>query len=91
MTSSFRYKVSMLTLVPSIIHQIVKHPKSKHVDWSSVISATSGAAYLPPELAEKMASLVPKDSNFSDGASRSRSKILYLICYRRLWHVGKRK
>jgi acyl-CoA synthetase (AMP-forming)/AMP-acid ligase II len=86
-----KYKVSTLMLVPSIVHQIVEHPKSKHVDWSSVISAKSGAAYLSPELAEKMATLVPKDSSLSEGASQRRSKFLYLIWYRRLRHVGKCK
>lgn len=74
-----KYKVSILTLIPSVVHQIVKHPKSKHVDWSSVISSNSGAAYLPPELAEKMATLVPKDSNFSEGYGMSEGTIATIV------------
>lgn len=50
---------------------MVNHPGIEKADFSSVISMGSGAAYLPPELAEKMSSLMPKETTFSEGYGMS--------------------
>ena len=62
-----RYQISHLTLVPSAIHQLVHHPKSSKTDFSSVVSVACGAAYLPPELKEKLDSLAPAGARFVEG------------------------
>ncbi|KAJ7069088.1 hypothetical protein C8F01DRAFT_1111526 [Mycena amicta] len=49
-----KYKATHLTLVPSLIHQLTNHPNLKKTDVSSVIFVNSGAAYLPPALAERL-------------------------------------
>lgn len=54
-------------MIPSLIHQLVNHPKIHQADLSSVVHMNSGAAYLPPELAAKMASLGPKNLLFTEG------------------------
>lgn len=62
-----RYKVSALGLIPSVVHQLVNHPGIENVDFSSVQSVISGAAYLPPELGDKMAKLIPSKALFTVG------------------------
>lgn len=47
-----------MILVPSMIYQLVHHPKFDTTDWSSVIGVASGAAYLSPDLAERYLSRV---------------------------------
>lgn len=62
-----RYKVSALGLIPSVVHQLVNHPGIENVDFSSVQLMGSGAAYLPPELGDKMVKLLPSESLFTVG------------------------
>jgi len=66
-----KYKVSVLALVPSIVHQLVNYPGIEGVDFSSVTSLGSAAAYLPPKLGAKMLSLVPQGASFFDGYGMS--------------------
>ena len=40
-------------------------------DFSSILSMTCGAAYLPPELGDKISSLMPKETVFSEGYGMS--------------------
>ncbi|CCO31380.1 Putative acyl-coenzyme A synthetase [Rhizoctonia solani AG-1 IB] len=49
-----KYRVTSIALVPSLVFQLLSHPKlrSKEVDLSSLSGIGTGAAYLPPE-AEK--------------------------------------
>ncbi|KIM41001.1 hypothetical protein M413DRAFT_19093 [Hebeloma cylindrosporum] len=70
-----RYHVTSLTLIPSVVHQLVNHPGIEKADFSSVLSMNSGAAYLPPELGEKMSSLMPKETIFSEGYGMSEATI----------------
>jgi len=66
-------------LVPSVVHQMVNHSGIEKADFSSVLNANSGAAYLPPELGEKISSLMPKESYFSEGYGMSEAvRHLYL-------------
>ena len=63
-----RYKISSLTLVPSVVHQLINHPDIQKVDLSSILHIGSGAAYFSPELRQKLVSLVPKDTSFAEGS-----------------------
>ncbi|KAG1737862.1 uncharacterized protein EDB91DRAFT_1237828 [Suillus paluster] len=50
----YRYHITTIFLVPSLIHQLVHHPRFKTTDMSSVKSVASGAAYLPSQLANQL-------------------------------------
>ncbi|KAF8800324.1 acetyl-CoA synthetase-like protein [Phlegmacium glaucopus] len=65
-----KYKVSILTLIPSVVHQLVNHPGIEKADFSSVLSIRSGAAYLPKELSSKLTSFA-KDASFMEGYGMS--------------------
>ena len=80
----------MLALIPSIVHQLVHHPGIEKIDFSSVTTIASGAAYLPPELGAKFHSLVPRESKFVDGSVSFFSSLLTMfLTYDlvRVWHV----
>lgn len=62
-----RYKVTTLGLVPSLVQQLVTHPKVDKADFSSVLAMMCGAAYLPREFLSKLVSLGPKEVNFTEG------------------------
>ncbi|KAG1732415.1 uncharacterized protein EDB91DRAFT_1302477 [Suillus paluster] len=49
-----KYHITTIFLVPSLIHQIVHHPRFKTTDMSSVKAVASGAAYLPSQLADQL-------------------------------------
>ncbi|QRV84750.1 AMP binding enzyme [Ceratobasidium sp. AG-Ba] len=46
-----KYRVTNLSLVPSLVFQLLAHPelKSDKTDLSSLVSIGAGAAYLPPD------------------------------------------
>jgi hypothetical protein len=74
------------------VQQLLAHPKIKEVDFSSVSSVTYGAAYLPREFLAKMASLTPKDVNFSEGDfTFSLGDAEVLMIFHRLWLIRMRK
>ncbi|OJA19509.1 hypothetical protein AZE42_03213 [Rhizopogon vesiculosus] len=54
-----KYKITNLILVPSLVHQIVHHPRFKTADLSSVQEIGCGAAYLPSHLADQLRVRVP--------------------------------
>ncbi|KAJ3711570.1 hypothetical protein C8R42DRAFT_688954 [Lentinula raphanica] len=54
-----KYKITTLPLIPSLVHQLINHPNISSVDLSSLKTAGSGAAYLPPPLAEKFRAIMP--------------------------------
>ncbi|KAF8887155.1 hypothetical protein BD779DRAFT_1786298 [Infundibulicybe gibba] len=62
-----KFRVTHLSLIPSIVHQLVNYPRIHEADFSSVMTMTCGAAYLPAELNVKMSALVPKDTVFLEG------------------------
>ncbi|KDR83116.1 hypothetical protein GALMADRAFT_238939 [Galerina marginata CBS 339.88] len=70
-----RYKISGLTLIPSVVHQLVHHPGIEKADFSSVLTMNSGAAYLPPELGDRMSKLVPGEAIFTEGYGMSEGTI----------------
>lgn len=55
-----KYKITHLPLVPPLVRQIAESDMTKKYDLSSVIGAASGAAYLPPDVAYKLAEKLPQ-------------------------------
>ncbi|KAF8349611.1 hypothetical protein F5887DRAFT_1235645, partial [Amanita rubescens] len=66
-----KYRITHLTLVPSIVHQLVHDPKTSSTDLSSVAELISGAAYLPPELKDQLTALTPVQAKFNEGYGMS--------------------
>ncbi|KAF7296989.1 hypothetical protein MIND_00931200 [Mycena indigotica] len=62
-----KYKATHLTLVPSLIHQLVNHPDFLKTDMSSVVFVNSGAAYLPPALSDKLLAHMQKGADLHQG------------------------
>jgi len=56
-------------MIPSVIHQLVTYLENHQADLSTLVVVGSGAAYLPPQLADKLTSLVPKTTVFFVGAT----------------------
>ncbi|KAF8523329.1 hypothetical protein BU17DRAFT_43935 [Hysterangium stoloniferum] len=69
-----KYRVSSLALIPSMIHALVSSPKLRQTDLSSIVLLHSGAAYLPPILAEKMKDAV-KGSLMMEGYGMSEATL----------------
>ncbi|KAJ3966825.1 hypothetical protein EV361DRAFT_808367 [Lentinula raphanica] len=68
-----KYKITTLPLIPSLVHQLINHPNISSVDLSSLKTAGSGAAYLPPPLAEKFRAIMPGAMVSEGGLSSSSS------------------
>ena len=49
--------VNVLGMVPSMMQQLVNHPRVNQVDLSSVAGVVTGAAHTPPSLAEAAKSI----------------------------------
>ncbi|TFY69544.1 hypothetical protein EVJ58_g346 [Rhodofomes roseus] len=47
-----KYRVNILYMIPSALHQLAYHKKLRAEDFATVMSIISGAAHLPPMLAE---------------------------------------
>ena len=62
-----RYRVTSIFLVPSLVHQIVHHPKFPIADFSTVQILSCGAAALPVLLAEKLRSRFPGVNRIGGG------------------------
>ncbi|KII90717.1 hypothetical protein PLICRDRAFT_174091 [Plicaturopsis crispa FD-325 SS-3] len=65
-----KHRATGLSLIPSVVHQLVNSPLIKKADLSSLTFITSGAAYLPPQLAAKFQRYTPK-ARFSEGYGQS--------------------
>ncbi|KAJ6553184.1 hypothetical protein B0H19DRAFT_1155868 [Mycena capillaripes] len=74
-----KYRATHLTLIPSAIHQLVNHPDTKATDLSSVVSVSSGAAYLPPELATQMKAFLKTNTDIGQGYGLSECTISALM------------
>ncbi|KAJ3484237.1 hypothetical protein NLI96_g5759 [Meripilus lineatus] len=62
-----RFKINVLVMVPSGLHQIANTKEVSEMDLSSVSVASSGAAYLPPLLADKVKKLLPTLTRLTEG------------------------
>jgi len=63
-----RYQISNISFVPSLIHQIVHHPRFATADLSTVKGIGSGAAYLPQHLSNQLHARIPTVGRFTEGA-----------------------
>ncbi|KAH7560178.1 hypothetical protein BM1_03812 [Bipolaris maydis] len=55
-----RHRITHLHLVPPLVRQLAQSPLTQEYDLSSVVSAGSGAAYLPPDVAYQLAKKLPQ-------------------------------
>jgi acyl-CoA synthetase (AMP-forming)/AMP-acid ligase II len=55
-----KYRITHLPLVPPLVRQLAQSPLTEKYDLSSVIGASSGAAYLPPDVAYQLAKKLPQ-------------------------------
>jgi acyl-CoA synthetase (AMP-forming)/AMP-acid ligase II len=62
-----RLRITILTVVPSLLLQLVNSPMTKKADLTSLSAVTSGAAYLPPKLAQDFVKLCPKIMKLGNG------------------------
>ncbi|OJA15008.1 hypothetical protein AZE42_12404 [Rhizopogon vesiculosus] len=62
-----KYQITNLGFVPSLIHQVVHHPRFKTADMSSVKGVGCGAAHLPPQLADQLRARFPGMERINQG------------------------
>ncbi|OJA09090.1 hypothetical protein AZE42_10819, partial [Rhizopogon vesiculosus] len=62
-----KYQITNLSLIPSLVHQIVHHSRFKTVDLSSVKAISCNAAHIAPQLAQQLRTRFP-DVGKMDGA-----------------------
>lgn len=58
-----KYRITHLPLVPPIVRQLAQSPLTEKYDLSSVISCSSGAAYLPNDVAYELARKLPQGAS----------------------------
>lgn len=63
-----RYQITNVGLVPSLVHQIVHHPRFATADMKSVKGIGCGAAHLPPQLANQLHARLPDMERIMEGA-----------------------
>lgn len=54
----YRFRISMLPLVPSVAHQLVYSKKFASADFSTITNVLCGAAALPQELRKRLSGLI---------------------------------
>ncbi|EKM79646.1 hypothetical protein AGABI1DRAFT_128792 [Agaricus bisporus var. burnettii JB137-S8] len=74
-----KYKISMISMVPSMYHQIVNHPDFLKTDLSTITISHSGAAHLPQEIATKFRNQTPNIVFFSDGYGMSETTVSAIV------------
>ncbi|KAH9854754.1 acetyl-CoA synthetase-like protein [Lenzites betulinus] len=70
-----RYRISILTLTPPAMLQLVNHKRAKDTDFSSVVFTGSGAAHMPPKLARTYKSLLQNVEHVGEGYGMSEMTI----------------
>ena len=66
-----KYKVTSLSMVPSMAHQLATHAKLRKVNLDGILSINTGAAYLPPELRSKLAQRAKNVISLTEGYGMS--------------------
>ncbi|KAG2147416.1 uncharacterized protein EDB93DRAFT_1104094 [Suillus bovinus] len=66
-----KYRITTLILVPSLLHQLVHHSRSKTTDMDSVKEIMCGAAHLPPQLANQVCARFKDIPRITDGYGMS--------------------
>ncbi|KAG5652306.1 hypothetical protein H0H81_005456 [Sphagnurus paluster] len=74
-----KYRVTAIALIPSVVHQLINYPGIEKVDLSSIQTMGSGAAYLPPEMGEKLSTLIPRDATLTEGYGMSEATIAAIV------------
>ncbi|KAG2362831.1 hypothetical protein BDR07DRAFT_1283625 [Suillus spraguei] len=64
-----KYHITTIALVPSLLHQLVHHPRFKTIDMKSVKTIGCGGAYLPPHLADQLRARLTDVPRVAEGAS----------------------
>ena len=83
-----RFTVHVLPLIPSAIHQLVNHKLTPQIDLSSLAHIHSGAAYLPPPLANRLKKFVKAIPQVFEGQYVHRTNCLPFLTYLfRIWDV----
>ncbi|OSD07162.1 acetyl-CoA synthetase-like protein [Trametes coccinea BRFM310] len=70
-----KYRVSILSLTPPAMLQLVNHPRIRQVDLSSLVLTGSGAAHLPPKLAQAFKQLLKNVESVGEGYGMSEMTI----------------
>ncbi|KAG2033462.1 hypothetical protein BDR03DRAFT_1002101 [Suillus americanus] len=66
-----KYYITTIVLVPSLLHQLVHHPRFKTADMKSVKTIGSGGAYLPPQLSDQVCARFPDMPRVTEGYGMS--------------------
>ncbi|KAH9950549.1 hypothetical protein B0H21DRAFT_819023 [Amylocystis lapponica] len=66
-----RYRISVLYIIPSVLHQLVHHKHLRPDMLASVLFVGSGAAYLPPQLAQHFKNFMRRDIDVGQGFGMS--------------------
>lgn len=62
-----KYHITTVSLVPSLVHQLVHHSRFKIADLSSIQGIGCGAAHLPPQLTDQLRARFPAMNRVSEG------------------------
>lgn len=62
-----KYSVTRINLVPSLVHQVVHHPRFETADLSLITDIGSSAAYLSPQLAAQLCARFPGIERITGG------------------------
>jgi non-ribosomal peptide synthetase component E (peptide arylation enzyme) len=65
--SDYRYSVTHLCLVPSLVQQLASSENAKKANLSSLAFVSCGGAYLPDSLATKLISMGPANMEILEG------------------------
>lgn len=74
-----RYKINIVTLVPSMLHQIATSGALEKADLRTVWSMGTGAAYLPPKVEDKIMSAVKHAPRMAQGTNCLRSRVMSIL------------
>ncbi|TFY75324.1 hypothetical protein EWM64_g8686 [Hericium alpestre] len=74
-----KYSPTNMTIVPSMIYQMVTSPRWETEDLSKLLSMGSGAAYLPPELRKKLLKGTPNVGYFYIGYGMSECTLAAIL------------
>jgi len=70
-----KYRVTVLPLIPSVVHQVVNSPKFWKTDLSCIRQIGNGAAHLSPELAKKFLTNIPNVKRVGEGFGMSEASM----------------
>ncbi|KAH7915463.1 hypothetical protein BJ138DRAFT_1109674 [Hygrophoropsis aurantiaca] len=69
------FRITSIFLIPSLVHQLLQHPRLKTTDFSTVQTVMCGAAYLPQQLASEFVKHFPTVERVNEGYGMSEATI----------------